>query len=139
MPHSNLTLVAISLLCTLGLSGCDKPGSAEQAGKSIDDAASETGKKVDATLDKYEDKVSQQGAESAQAWADTEVTTKVKTKLLGEPGLKSMQISVDTVGGVVTLTGTADSKANSDKASAIAMAVDGVENVVNQLTLTATQ
>ena len=139
MPHSNLTPAAISLLCTLGLSGGVKPGSAEQAGKSIDDAASETGKKVDATLDKYEDKVSQQGTESAQAWADTEVTTKVKTKLFGEPGLRSLQISVDTVGGVVTLTGTADSQANSDKASAIAMAVDGVENVANHLTLTATQ
>ena len=63
----------------------------------------------------------------------------MKTKLFGEPGLRSLQISVDTVGGVVTLTGTADSQANSDKASAIAMAVDGVENVVNQLTLTETQ
>lgn len=139
MPHSNLTLVAISLLCTLGLSGCDKPGSAEQAGKSMDDAVSKTGKQVDATYDKYESKVIQQGAESAQVWADTEVTTKVKTKLFGEPGLKSLQISVDTVGGVVTLTGTADSQANSDRASAIAMAVDGVENVVNQLTLAAAQ
>ena len=50
-----------------------------------------------------------------------------------------VDIDFDTSGGVVTLTGTADSQANSDKASAIAMAVDGVENVVNQLTLTATQ
>lgn len=139
MRHRNVVLIAISLLCTFGLSGCDKPGSAEQAGKNIDEAASETGKKVDETIDEYESKVSEQGAESAQVWADTEVTTKVKAGLLGEPGLKSLQISVDTVGGVVTLTGKADSQANSDKAGAIALAIDGVENVVNQLTLTATQ
>ena len=74
-----------------------------------------------------------------QTWDDTEVTTKVKAQLLGEPGLKSMQISVDTVEGVVTLTGTVDSKANSEKANALAMAVNGVENVVNKLVIASTK
>ncbi|MNH09481.1 Osmotically-inducible protein Y precursor [compost metagenome] len=67
------------------------------------------------------------------------MTAKVKGALLGEPGLKSMQISVDTIGGVVTLTGMVDSQANSDKASARAMTIDGVENVVNKLVVSSTQ
>jgi osmotically-inducible protein OsmY len=128
MRHSNLILIAISLLCTFGLSGCDKPGSAEQAGK-----------KVDETIEKYENKANEQGAESAQVWADTEITTKVKAKLIGESGLKSLPISVNTVGGVVTLAGTTDSQANSDKATEIAITIDGVENVVNQLVVTTIQ
>lgn len=128
MQHSNVILIVISLLCTFGLSGCDKPGSTEQVGK-----------KVDETIEKYERKVNEQGAKSAQAWADAEVTTKVKTGFLGEPSLNSLPISVETVGGVVTLTGTADSQTNSDKASAIAIAIDGVDNVVNRLVVTANQ
>ncbi|KTA81417.1 BON domain-containing protein [Aeromonas salmonicida] len=139
MIQSKAILIAFSLLLTLGVSGCDQPGSAEQAGKKIDDAASETGKKVDATVDKYEDKMTEQTAKSAQSWNDTEVTAKVKAEFLSEPGLKSMDISVNTVQGMVTLTGTVDSRINSDKASARAMAISGVKGVVNQLVVTAVQ
>ena len=139
MIQSKAILIAFSLLLTLGVSGCNQPGSAEQAGKKIDDAASETGKKVDATVDKYEDKMTEQTAKSAQSWNDTEVTAKVKAEFLSEPGLKSMDISVNTVQGMVTLTGTVDSRINSDKASARAMAISGVKGVVNQLVVTAVQ
>ena len=139
MIQSKAILIAFSLLLTLGVSGCDQPGSAEQAGKKIDDAASETGKKVDATVDKYEDKMTEQTAKSAQSWNDTEVTAEVKAEFLSEPGLKSMDISVNTVQGMVTLTGTVDSRINSDKASARAMAISGVKGVVNQLVVTAVQ
>lgn len=138
MKPSN-TILAISLLLAFGMSGCDKPGSAEQAGKKIDEAVSDTGKNVDKTVDEYEGKLSEQSDKNAQSWEDTEVTAKVKGALLGEPGLKSMQISVDTIGGVVTLTGMVDSQANSDKASARAMTIDGVENVVNKLVVSSTQ
>ncbi|MGE6178820.1 BON domain-containing protein [Aeromonas salmonicida] len=139
MIQSKAILIAFSLLLTLGVSGCDQPGSAEQAGKKIDDAASETGEKVDATVDKYEDKMTEQTAKSAQSWNDTEVTAKVKAEFLSEPGLKSMDISVNTVQGMVTLTGTVDSRISSDKASARAMAISGVKGVVNQLVVTAVQ
>lgn len=139
MIQSKAILIAFSLLLTLGVSGCDQPGSAEQAGKKIDDAASETGKKVDATVDKYEDKMTEQTAKSAQSWNDTEVTAKVKAEFLSEPGLKSMDISVNTVQGMVTLTGTVDSRINSDKASARVMAISGVKGVINQLVVTAVQ
>jgi len=125
MMQSKTKLLTISLLLALGLSACDKPGPAEQAGK-----------KVDETVNKIENKVSEQGAKSAQVLDDTEITSRVKAELLGEPGLKSMQISVDTIKGVVTLTGTVDSKANSVKAGARTMAIIGVREVNNQLVVT---
>lgn len=139
MMKNKTTLIAASLLLALGLSACDKPGPAETAGKKMDQVASDTGKKLGETADKVEQKMTEQGEKTAQAFDDTEITAKVKAELLGEPGLKSMQISVDTIKGVVTLTGTVDSKANSDKARARTMAISGVKDVTNQLVVTSSK
>jgi len=136
MMQSKITLITISLLLALGLSACNKPGPAEQAGKKMDQAASDTGKKVGETFDKFENKMTEQGAKSAQVFDDAEITTRVKAEFLAEPGLKSLQISVDTIKGVVTLSGKVDSKASSDKAKARAMAISGVREVTNQLVVT---
>jgi len=137
MMQSKTTLITISLLFAFGLGACNKPGPAEQAGKKLDQAASDTGKKVGETMDKVENKVTEQSAKGAQALDDAEITTRAKAELLAEPGLKSLQINVDTDKGVVTLTGTVDSKANSDKASARMMAISGVKDVNNKLVVTA--
>ena len=136
MTHSRTNFIAISLLLSLGLSACDKPGTAEKAGEKIDQLASDTGKQLGETVDKLENKLSDQGAKGAQAFDDTEITARVKAELLGDHGLKSMQISVETVKGVVRLTGTVDTKANSNKARARAMAMDGVRSVTNDLVVT---
>ena len=64
---------------------------------------------------------------------DTAVTTKVKAALMAEPGLRSMEIHVDTKDGVVTLTGTPDSSANRDRAVLIARNVAGVRDVIDQM------
>jgi hyperosmotically inducible protein len=40
---------------------------------------------------------------------DAEITTKVKAGILAEPGFKSLQICLDTIKGVVTLSGSVDS------------------------------
>lgn len=136
MTQSRTNFIAISLLLSLGLSACDKPGTAENAGEKIDQLASDTGKQLGETVDKLENKLSDQGAKGAQAFDDTEITARVKAELLGDHGLKSMQISVETVKGVVTLTGTVDTKANSNKARARAMAMEGVRSVSNELVVT---
>uniref|UniRef100_Q47ED4 Transport-associated protein n=1 Tax=Dechloromonas aromatica (strain RCB) TaxID=159087 RepID=Q47ED4_DECAR len=136
MMQNKSTFITVSLLLALGLSACDKPGSAEKAGKKMDQVASDTDKKVGDTVGKVEKKMTEQGEKTAQVFDDTEITAKVKAELMGEPGLKSMQISVDTIKGVVTLSGTVDSKANSDKARARTMAISGVKDVTNQLVIT---
>lgn len=126
-------LIGMSMLFVVGLSACDKPGPAETAGKKIDQTADEAGNKISAASDKAGEKMSEQSAKTGVAIEDAEITAKVKAAILAEPGLKSLQISVDTVKGVVTLSGTIDTQQNSDRAKTLAGAVAGVKEVENRL------
>lgn len=135
----NLKLIGISLLLVVGLAACDKPGPAETAGKKIDQTADEANKKIGKAADKVGEKLNEQGEKAGVAIDDAEITAKVKAAIFAEPGLKSLQISVDTIKGVVTLTGSVDSPASSDRAKALASAVTGVKQVENRLALTSTK
>ncbi|SBV98093.1 hypothetical protein KL86DPRO_11329 [uncultured delta proteobacterium] len=64
---------------------------------------------------------------------DAGITTAVKGKLLAEKGLSSFKISVDTIDGVVTLTGDVKTQAQVDTAGAVARQVDGVKRVDNKV------
>ncbi|MCX7614088.1 MAG: BON domain-containing protein [Caldimicrobium sp.] len=64
---------------------------------------------------------------------DALITTKVKTRLIEDPITKARKIDVDTVNGVVTLTGLVDSEEEIHRAVAIAQSVPGVKKVVNNL------
>lgn len=131
----NFTLIGISMLFVAGLAACDKPGPAETAGKKIDQTASEASKKISETADKVGKKLEEQGEKASVIIDDTEITTKVKAAIFAEPGLKTLQISVDTIKGVVTLSGSVDSLPSSDRAKALAGAVAGVKEVKNQLVI----
>jgi osmotically-inducible protein OsmY len=139
-------LVGISILLLAGLSACDKPGPAETAGKKIDQTAESAGKKIEQTAEaagrkindateKVGDKIDQQGIKTGIAIDDTEITAKVKAAIFSEPGLKTLQISVDTIKGVVTLTGSVDSQLSSERAKGLAAAVAGVSQVDNKLAI----
>jgi hyperosmotically inducible protein len=79
--------------------------------------------------------LAQAGDKIAAAADDTAITAKVKASILAEPGLKSTQINVLTKNATVTLSGTVDSDIMRDRAKQIAMATDGVKNVVDNLNL----
>ena len=66
---------------------------------------------------------------------DAEITAKVKAAIFAEPGLKTLQISVNTMKGVVTLSGSVDSSPSSDMAKVLAEAVSGVKEVKNRLVI----
>jgi len=63
------------------------------------------------------------------------VTAKVKSALLGEPGIKSFDIAVVTRKGEVQLSGFVDNQAQIDHASDLARAVDGVKSVANEMSV----
>lgn len=67
--------------------------------------------------------------------ADASLTTQVKTALLSDPEMQALTINVDTREGIVQLSGFVDSRAQTEKAAAIAAAVDGVRSVDNKLDL----
>jgi len=72
--------------------------------------------------------------EVSRSAAGTALTTKVKTALASDAGLKTMtDINVDSADGVVTLKGKVDSADMKKKAGEIAKKVNGVKSVKNEL------
>lgn len=126
-------LIGIAMLVVTALAACDKPGPAETAGKSMDDAANRAGMKIGEGIDKVGDKLSEKSAKAGVAIDDAEITAKVKSAIYSERGLKTLRISVDTVKAVVTLSGSVDSQADFDRARALADSVWGVKDVENHL------
>ena len=60
---------------------------------------------------------------------DSWITTKIKSKFAAAKGVKASDISVNTSDGAVTLTGTATSKAEKNRAVHLAKSVKGVKSV----------
>lgn len=80
------------------------------------------------------------GEQAAQAVAaattDAAITTKVKAALAADGQLSALKIEVDTVQGVVSLSGPAPSADAADRATVLARAVEGVTAVQNRLVVT---
>jgi hyperosmotically inducible protein len=79
------------------------------------------------------EKVTKAGEAISDATADARTTATIKGKLLKEPGLSSLGISVDTTDGLVTLSGTVPSHEELAKAVRIALETEGVKKVVSTL------
>jgi len=66
---------------------------------------------------------------SDQPASDTWITTKVKSSLLADTDVAGLEINVETVNGVVTLTGQGVQQAQIEEATRIAREIDGVTDV----------
>ena len=66
---------------------------------------------------------------------DTVIITKVKAAILGEAGLKSSEINVETFKGVVQSSGFVNSREDISTATKVARAVNGVTSVKNDMHL----
>ena len=79
-------------------------------------------------------------SEIKQDSKDSWLTTKVKSALAADVGLKTLTgINVDSAGSVVTLKGSVDTAANKSRAEQVARGVEGVSSVKNELTVQAKQ
>lgn len=116
-------LVAALAAAALVTVGCE-----QRSGETV-------GQKVDRTTEKIEAKTGQAVEKVAIVVDDTAITAKVKAAILAEPGLKSLQINVDTKEATVTLSGNVDSDMLRDRAKQIAMSTEGVKNVVDNLSV----
>ena len=72
---------------------------------------------------------------AAQLASDTATSADVKARLLADPVLKPLSISVVTYEGEVTLAGFVDSADQRDLAGKLARSVKGVKKVRNDLTV----
>jgi hyperosmotically inducible protein len=72
----------------------------------------------------------------ACAETDPGITTAVKAKLAADDTVKAYRIDVDTKDKVVTLSGSVDTPVAKDRAVQVARGIDGVRDVVDNLTVT---
>ncbi len=121
---TNLLLLTPLLAGLLLVSGCGR------------DASDRTvGEKVDAATSKMADKASSAANTVATATDDSAITAKVKAAIVAEPGLKSLDINVDTKDATVTLSGTVASADLRERAKQVASSTSGVKGVVDNLTV----
>ena len=127
MNARNRTVFLAALLAGPFLAGCGDRNPSETAGARMDRNA----EKVAAATDRATTK-------AAVAVDDAAITAKVKAAVLAEPGLKTLQIDVDTKDGIVTLSGTVDSTAMKERASQVTQNISGVRSVVDNLVIKST-
>jgi hyperosmotically inducible protein len=122
-----LHTLAAAMFTSLALlaAGCDQPNRSSET----------TGQKIDRAADKMAAATKDATAKTANAADDAAVTTKVKAALFAEPGLKTLQINVDTQDAIVTLQGTVDSDTLRQRAVQIATSTNGVRQVVDKLVI----
>jgi osmotically-inducible protein OsmY len=119
---------------TKGTAGTIKEKTKEGAEKTKD-GAEKVGEKTKEGAEKVVDKTKEGLSKTGEVITDGWITTRVKSKFVGEDLLKDSDINVDTKDHVVTLKGTVMSAAGRARAVSEAKEVEGVRRVVDQLTI----
>ena len=68
-----------------------------------------------------------------QMWNDSTITTNVKSALVKDPNVNALSVDVDTLEGVVILTGVIETENSAKRAVEIAQKMPGVRKVKNNL------
>lgn len=66
---------------------------------------------------------------------DATITTRVKTAFAKDPGVKAIDVKVDTFKSTVQLNGFVDTEQEKARAEQIARGIEGVVNVQNNITV----
>ena len=112
-------------------------GSYDAAEQKTEDKAHEAKVKTEDAAHNAKVKSETAASKTGEAITDAAITSDVKTKFLAEPGVSGLNINVDTNDHVVTLSGNVKTKAEMNKAMAIARDTKGVKRVVNHLKMAA--
>ncbi len=107
----------------LGLAACDPGPAVDQTQKNSGSATTGAADPADGG----------NAVKNVQTVDDLALNIKVEDALKETPGFQPLTVKVRTVGGVVTLSGTADTAASRDLAGQIALKVSGVKSVQNKL------
>jgi osmotically-inducible protein OsmY len=127
-------------LAVAALAACNRPADDRTAGERVDQAVGKTERKANEVKEEARSAAGNinQSAERAATDVsdkvkDAAITTAVNAKLAQDKTLSALRIDVDTVGGKVSLRGTAPDPAARERATTLASSVDGVVSVDNQL------
>lgn len=134
------TLAVLAAAAALSLSACDRGREERTAGQRVDEAVAKVEQKADeakaAAKDAAQDVRQATNAAidgAANKALDAAITTSVNAALVRDSELSAGSINVDTVDGRVALRGSAPDVASRERATTLAMRVDGVKSVDNQL------
>lgn len=153
LNHPTLRSLALAGLCACGLAlaACSQREDERTAGQKVDAAMAQADAKINAAQARASEELSQARDASAEAAAevgdrfeltskklanaarDAAITTAVNAKLAQDPQLNVLKVNVDTRNGRVLLKGEAPDDQARARATQLAMQVDGVRGVENQL------
>lgn len=123
------SLLALALVCSGLLAGCNRSEEGQTAGQRLDNAIGRTEQSAEdakVATERATDRMSTKAEDIA-------VTAKVNAALAGDPRLSALKINVDTLDGKVSLSGFAPDAASRERATELAQAVSGVVSVDNKL------
>jgi len=120
-------LGAVALLAALA--GCNRHDDTRTPGQKLDGAIAETKQ----SSEEAKAKVNQAVADASAAVSDATIITKINASLVADDKLKAGHIDVKSTDGRVTLSGTAPDSESQSRATSLALAVNGVRSVDNQL------
>ena len=126
--------LVVDLAATRGTAGT-MTSKAKVGAEKTKEGAEKIGEKTKEGAEKVVDKTKEGLSKTGEVITDAWITTRVKSKYVGEDLLKDSDINVDTTNHVVTLRGTVMSAAGRARAVAQAKEVEGVHQVVDRLTI----
>lgn len=91
------------------------------------------------TMERMESGAKAAGDATKRETKDAAITAKVKSALVAEPDLSSMDVNIETEKGVVQLFGFVENQDQIDRAGKLAAAVEGVKSVKNDLKVDTSQ
>jgi len=135
-----LSAAAVGALA-LSLAACDRIQSLWKSEGSVNPAAGpltqQALKSAEAPVAAAKSTDTRNAGQSTEIDEDSALAAKVKSALGADPDLKLLAIDTGAAGGVVTLYGTADTRAHRERAAQVASSVPGVKSVRNQLVIVA--
>jgi osmotically-inducible protein OsmY len=152
MEHKRLLITGCALALLFPLSGCDvdvdREGDAdvemeaeidEEALEEVEQRTEEGLERAGETLEEAGREIAagvERAAERVEPYVeDAAITAKVKARLTADPAVNPLTVDVDTVNGVVTLTGTVPTPSDRDLVLEHARSVEDVVEVRDNLVI----
>jgi osmotically-inducible protein OsmY len=136
--HGVLSAVTAGALA-LSLAACDRIQSLWKSETSTPPAAGAVAqpKPVEGKIEVVKSDENRKPVEAPKIDEDSELAARVKSALGADPAVRLLAIDARASGGVVTLYGTADTRAHREAAAKVASGVPGVKSVKNELVIVA--
>jgi len=131
MTLSRTLSLPLAGVLMLGLAACDLQAGANKPGKKFESLVENAGRDRESAPARAPGP--QSTNRSGDYAPDMVLEARVKAALSADSDLRSVTVDVKSTDGVITLYGRADTPAKSHRAAMVALSVDGVRSVRNEM------